>query len=59
MDSDGANVQYLTDCSALVLGPRFSPNGKQVVYTSYESGEPQIMLMDVGAVCKTPDPAGR
>ena len=52
MDSDGANVQYLTDSSAIVLGPRFSPDGRRIVFTSYESGEPQIMLMDVASVQK-------
>ena len=34
MDYDGANVQYLTDGSAIVLAPRFSPNGDRVLYTS-------------------------
>jgi TolB protein len=50
MDYDGANVQYLTDSGAIVLAPRFSPNGRQLVYTSYESGEPQIMIMDVASL---------
>ncbi len=50
MDYDGANVQYLTDGSSLVLAPRFSPSGDRVLYTSYESGFPQIYQMDVGSV---------
>lgn len=50
MDYDGANVQYLTDSGALVLAPRFSPSGDRVLYTSYESGSPQIMLLDVASV---------
>ena len=50
MDYDGANIQYLTDSGAIVLAPRFSPDGKRLVYTSYESGEPQIMLMDIASV---------
>jgi TolB protein len=50
MDYDGANVQYLTDSSAIVLAPRFSPQGDRVLYTSYESGFPQIMALDVGSV---------
>lgn len=50
MDYDGANVQYLTDSSALVLAPRFSPTGDRVLYTSYESGFPQIHVLDVGRV---------
>ena len=50
MDYDGANVQYLTDSSALVLAPRFSPTGDRVLYTSYETGSPQIYLLDVATV---------
>lgn len=50
MDYDGANVQYLTDSSSIVLAPRFSPNGDKVLYTSYESGFPHIHVLDVGQV---------
>ena len=50
MDYDGANAQYLTDSSAIVLAPRFSPNGDRVLYTSYESGFPRIYVLDVGSV---------
>ena len=52
MDYDGANVQYLTDASAIVLAPRFSPTGDRVLYTSYESGFPQIHELSVGSVTK-------
>lgn len=52
MDYDGANVQYLTDSSAIVLAPRFSPTGDRVLYTSYESGFPQVHVLDVGRVQK-------
>ena len=47
MDYDGANLQYLTNGQALVIAPRFSPRGDQVLYTSYETGFPQIVLMEV------------
>jgi TolB protein len=47
MDYDGANVRYLTDESALVLAPRFSPDGKTVLYTSYESGAPRVFMLDL------------
>jgi TolB protein len=49
MDQDGANVQYLTDASSIVLAPRFSPNGSQILYTSYETGNPSIFVMDIGS----------
>ncbi|MEX0328175.1 MAG: Tol-Pal system beta propeller repeat protein TolB [Ruegeria sp.] len=50
MDYDGANVQYLTDSAAIVLAPRFSPAGDQLLYTSYETGQPRIYVLDVGRV---------
>ncbi|MBB3992857.1 TolB protein [Sulfitobacter undariae] len=50
MDYDGANVRYLTDSSAIVLAPRFSPTGDRVLYTSYESGFPRIYVLDIGSV---------
>ncbi len=48
MDYDGANTQYLTDSSSLVLAPRFSPQGDRILFTSYVSGFPRIYLMNVG-----------
>ncbi|MBU2980973.1 Tol-Pal system protein TolB [Lentibacter algarum] len=50
MDYDGANVQFLTDSSAIVLAPRFSPTGDRVLYTSYETGFPRIYVLDVASV---------
>lgn len=50
MDYDGANVQFLTDSSAIVLAPRFSPNGDRVLYTSYDTGFPRIYVLDVASV---------
>ncbi len=50
MDYDGANVQYLTDSSSIVLTPRFSPSGDRVLYTSFESGSPKIHVLDVANV---------
>lgn len=52
MDYDGANLQYLTDSSAIVLAPRFSPTGDRVLYTSYESGFPRIYVLDIGKVTR-------
>ena len=34
MDQDGENHRYLTDGSTLVLTPRFSPDGKKILYLS-------------------------
>ena len=52
MDYDGANVQFLTDSSSIVLAPRFSPTGDRVLYTSYETGVPAIYVLDVESVGK-------
>ncbi|MEO8242293.1 MAG: Tol-Pal system beta propeller repeat protein TolB [bacterium] len=46
MDYDGANVAYLTDSSAIVLAPHFSPTGDRILYTSYKSGFPRVYLMN-------------
>ena len=60
MDYDGANLQYLTDSSSLVLSPRFSPTGDRVLYTSYETGFPQIFLLQIANVGRAalPTPNG-
>ncbi len=54
MDQDGANVKYLTDSAELVLAPRFSPAGEKVLYTSYETGFPQIYMLKVSTVSRRP-----
>jgi TolB protein len=47
MDFDGKNVQFLTGNENIVMAPRISTDGKQVLYTSWESGFPQIYLLNV------------
>ena len=56
MDYDGANVQYLTDASSIVLAPRFSPDGGRILYTGYETGFPKIYELDIGTLARTPLP---
>jgi len=46
MDQDGANIRYLTPDTDIVFNPRWSPDNTRIVYTSYESGEPQIYVLD-------------
>ena len=50
MDYDGANVSYLTDSSAIVLAPRFSPGGERILFTSYATGFPRIYVMDAATL---------
>lgn len=47
MDQDGANVRFLTDDTNIVLLPRWSPDNRSILYTSYESGAPKVYLMNV------------
>ena len=47
MDQDGANVRFLTNGGELVLAPRFSPNAKEVIFTSYQTGSPQVYRLNV------------
>ena len=47
MDQDGANQKYLTDGSALVLTPRFSPNTQEILYMSYSGNQPRVFLRDL------------
>ncbi len=49
MDQDGANVRVLTDGANLVLAPRFSKSGQQILYTSYQGGQPNVVLMDAAS----------
>lgn len=52
MDYDGANVRYLTGTNDIVLAPRFSPNAREIIYTSYETGEPRVFLMNVDTLSR-------
>ncbi|MEX2519759.1 MAG: Tol-Pal system beta propeller repeat protein TolB [Paracoccaceae bacterium] len=47
MDQDGANNRFLTDGRQLVVTPRFSPDDQEVLYISFERGEPQIFLYNI------------
>lgn len=47
MDQDGANHRFLTDGSALVLTPRFSPTQQQITYMAYYNNRPRVYLYDI------------
>ncbi|WP_274423078.1 Tol-Pal system beta propeller repeat protein TolB [Chelativorans sp. YIM 93263] len=47
MDQDGANLRYLTDGRSIALTPRFSPQRQEITYMSYESGQPQVYLLQL------------
>ena len=47
MDQDGANHRYLTDGTALVLTPRFSPTAQEITYMSYFRNVPRVYLFNI------------
>ena len=47
MDEDGANPQFLTNGSYLVLTPRFNPTAQMIAYMSYIVGKPRVYLFDL------------
>ena len=49
MDQDGFNHRYLTDGSALVLTPRFSPTMQQITYMAYYNNKPRVYLYDINS----------
>lgn len=49
MDSDGANMRYLTSGQATALTPRYSPDYSKILYLSYLNGEPSIYIYDLAS----------
>lgn len=47
MNQDGSNIKYLTNGDRFVSTPRFSPNGKGIVYISYANGKSYIILKNL------------
>ncbi|HAM34631.1 MAG TPA: hypothetical protein DEB40_03010 [Elusimicrobia bacterium] len=49
MDYDGANFKALTSHGSISILPRFSPDRKSLVYTSYKDGNPDLFMLDLNA----------
>jgi TolB protein len=47
MDEDGANPNFLTDGSYMVLTPRFNPTAQMIAYMSYVGRKPAVYLFDL------------
>jgi TolB protein len=47
MDSDGANLRYLTEGEATVVTPRFSPDGRRLAYVSYAGRRARVWVLDI------------
>jgi len=46
-DVDGARPRLLLESKQPILSPSWSPDGKQVVYVSYETGRPAIFRQEI------------
>jgi len=49
MDIDGANLRQLTNDKSISVGPKFSPNGNSIAYTTYKGGYPDIWAIDLAS----------
>ena len=47
MDYDGENHEILSDGKELVLTPRFSPNGKNIVFLKYKNNKASVYIMNI------------
>ncbi len=47
MDQDGANHQFLTDGSTLVLTPRFSPTLQEITYLSFQNNKAHVYIKNI------------
>ena len=59
-DYDGANERRLTNNGSINLSPAFSPDGKEIYFTSYVEGDPKLFKVNIasGRVIKVTDFAG-
>ncbi len=46
-DSDGENLRQITRDNTISLYPRWSPDGKRIVYTSYLKRFPDVLMIDL------------
>lgn len=52
MDQDGEGLRRLTGDESIVLAPRFAPSGREIIYTSYETGKPAVFKLDVDSLAR-------
>jgi TolB protein len=49
MDYDGQNVQRITRNGSINLYPDFSPNGRELIFTSYKKGNPDLFRRELAS----------
>lgn len=47
MDQDGANHQFITNGSELVLTPRFSPEDQKIIYLSFSNNKARVRTLEI------------
>jgi len=47
MDWDGINVRKLTSNGSINLNPEFSPSGREIIFTSYKKGNPDLFRREL------------
>ena len=54
VDSDGENLQRLTNHNSTVLSPAWSPDGTKLAFSSFKSGLPRIYIRDLTTGAERP-----
>ncbi len=44
---DGSEIKNVTNHKSIVIGPRWSPDGRYLAFTSYRDGRPEIYVRDL------------